>query len=306
MTQRRRLCGRVFWRDTLYGYLFIGPAVLGLLFLTLGPMVASAYISLTSYPLLAPPKFVGFRNYVELFTQDKLFVQSLKVTFGYAGMSLPLGLILSLLAAILLNQKVRGIPVFRTCFYIPNIVPAVASAVLWGWLLNPDWGLVNAILKALNLPTSRWLSEPGSALPSLVLISLWGIGGTMIIYLAGLQSVPTEFYEAAKIDGSNTLHLFRFITLPLLTPTIFFNLVMGLISTFQYFAPVYILTGGKGGPVYSTYFYNLNLYEKAFRWLQMGYASAMAWVLFVIVLSFTLLVFRSSSVWVYYEGEVRR
>jgi multiple sugar transport system permease protein len=280
--------------------------VLGLLLLTLGPMVASAYISFTAYPLLAPPKFVGLRNYIDLFTKDKLFYQSLKVTFSYAVMALPLGLILSLLAALLLNQKVRGIRFFRTFFYVPSIVPAVASAVLWGWLLNPDWGLVNAVLKSMGLPTSRWLSEPETALPSLVLISLWGIGGTTIIYLAGLQSIPEELYEAAKIDGGNTWHLFWFVTIPLLTPTIFFNLVMGLIGTFQYFAPVYILTNGTGGPVRSTYFYNLNLYEKAFRWLQMGYASAMAWVLFVIVLCFTLLIFRSSSVWVYYEGEVKR
>ncbi len=219
-------------------------------------------------------------------------------------MSLPLGLVLSLLAAMLLNQKVRGIPFFRTCFYMPMIVPAVASAVLWGWLLNPDFGLVNAVLKSLGLPTSRWLAEPNSALFSLVIMSLWGIGGSMVIYLAGLQSIPEEFYEAAKIDGGNTWHLFRFITIPLLTPTIFFNLVMGLIGTFQYFTQAFILT--KGGPVYATYFYNLNLYDKAFKWLKMGYASAMAWVLFVIVLLFTLLIFRSSSLWVYYEAEVRR
>ena len=304
MAAKSRGHGRLYWQDTLYGYLFIAPVIISLVFLTVGPMLVSAYFSLTSYPLLTPPKFIALKNYVDLFTKDKLFYQSLKVTFSYAAMALPLGLVCSLLTAVLLNQKVRGIPLFRTCFYLPNIVPGVASAVLWGWLLNPDWGLVNAVLKGLGLPTSRWLSEPSSALPSLVFMSLWGIGGTVIIFLAGLQAVPEEFYEAAKIDGGNTWHLFRYITLPLLTPTIFFNLVMGLIGTFQYFGTAYILT--KGGPLYATYFYNLNLYDKAFKWLKMGYASAMAWVLFGSVLVFTLLVFRSSSVWVYYEAEVRR
>ncbi len=293
----------MFWRDTVNGYLFIGPVVLGLIVFVIGPMIASFYISFTDYPLLRSPKFVGIDNFVQMFTKDELFWRSLKVTVTFAVMQLPLGMTGSLLVAILLNQKVKGIPFFRTCFYMPAIVPAIASAVLWAWLLNPDWGLVNAILKALHLPTSRFLAEPETALPSLVLMSLWGIGGGMVIYLAGLQAIPESLYEAAKIDGANSWQLFWKITLPLLTSTIFFNLVMGLIGTFQYFAPAFILT--NGGPMFATYFYNLMLYERAFRWLKMGYASAMAWFLLIIVLILTLLVFRSSSMWVYYESEVK-
>jgi multiple sugar transport system permease protein len=292
-----------FWRDTIDGYLFIAPVVLGLIIFTLGPMVASFYISLTDYPLLRSPKWVGFANYVKMFTAEELFWRSLRVTITFAVMQIPLGITGSLLVAVLLNQKVRGIPFFRTCFYMPAIVPAVASAVLWGWILNPDWGLVNAILRQLGLPTSRFLAEPQSALPSLVLMSLWGIGAGMVIYLAGLQGIPESLYEAAKIDGANTWQLFWKITMPLLTPTIFFNLVMGLIGTFQYFAPAFILT--NGGPLFATYFYNLMIYDRAFRWLQMGFASAMAWFLLLVVMLLTLLVFRSSSMWVYYESEVK-
>jgi len=303
MVANKRRRGAMFWRDTVNGYLFIGPVVLGLIVFVIGPMIASFYISFTDYPLLRSPKFVGIDNFVQMFTKDELFWRSLKVTVTFAVMQLPLGMTGSLLVAILLNQKVKGIPFFRTCFYMPAIVPAIASAVLWAWLLNPDWGLVNAILKALHLPTSRFLAEPETALPSLVLMSLWGIGGGMVIYLAGLQAIPESLYEAAKIDGANSWQLFWKITLPLLTSTIFFNLVMGLIGTFQYFAPAFILT--NGGPMFATYFYNLMLYERAFRWLKMGYASAMAWFLLIIVLILTLLVFRSSSMWVYYESEVK-
>jgi len=203
----------------------------------------------------------------------------------------------------LLDQRLKGIAFFRTCFYMPTIVPALASAVLWGWLLNPDYGLVNAILFKLGLPTSRFLSDPKSALASLVMMSLWGIGGGMVIYLAGLQGIPQTLYEAGKIDGASGLKLFRHITIPLMTPTIFFNLVMGLIGAFQYFTGAFVLTAG--GPLFATYFYNLMLYERAFKWVQMGMASAMAWFLLVAVLIMTLLVFRSSSAWVYYETEVK-
>jgi multiple sugar transport system permease protein len=303
MAVHTRRYSRTFWRDTVQGYLFILPVVLGLLIFTFGPMIASFYISFTDYPLLTSPKWVGIGNYVKMFAKDDLFWKALKVTVNFALMSLPLGMVGSLLVAVLLNQKVRGIPLFRTCFYMPAIVPAVASAVLWSWLLNPDYGLVNAALKGLGLPTSRFLADEKTALPSLVLMGLWGLGGGMIIYLAGLQGIPESLYEAAKIDGANTFQLFFRITLPLLSATIFYNLVMGLIGTFQYFAPAFIMTGG--GPLHATYFYNLMLYERAFRWLQMGSASAMAWFLLMIVLLLTLLVFRSSSFWVYYEAEVK-
>ena len=302
MTERRRTRRRRL-RETLTGYLFIGPVVLGLIAFTLGPMMASLYFSFTKFPLLQAPEWIGFRNYVNMFTQERYFWQAVKVTVTYAVTAVPLGLLGSFSLAMLLNQKVKGIAWFRTCFYMPTIVPAVASAVLWGWLLNPDYGLVNAILLKVGLPTSRFLGDPKSALASLVLMSLWGVGGGMIIYLAGLQGIPESLYEAAKIDGANELRLFWHITVPMMTPTIFFNLVMGLIGSFQYFTAAFLLTAG--GPVFSTYFYNLMLYERAFKWLQMGMASAMAWFMLVVVLLLTLAVFRSSGMWVYYETEVR-
>ena len=293
-----------FWRDTIQGYLFIMPVVLGLLIFTIGPMIVSFYFSFTDYAVLRSPKFLGIDNYVHLLTTDRLFWKAVGVTITFAVMSLPLGIMGSLLVAVLMNQKVRGIPFFRTCFYMPAIVPGVASAVLWSWLLNPDYGLVNAVLFELGLPTSRFLAEPETALPSLVLMGLWGLGGGMVIYLAGLQGIPEALYEAGKIDGANSWQLFWKITIPLITPTIFFNLIMGLIGTFQYFMSAYIMTAG--GPLFATYFYNLMLYERAYKWMQMGVASAMAWMLLVVVLILTLLVFRSSSVWVYYEAEVKK
>ena len=290
-------------RDTVEGYLFILPVVLGLLIFTIGPMIASFYFSFTKYPILRAPEWIGLRNYVNMFTKEPNFWQSAKVTVLYAITAVPLGILGAFMLAMLLNQRIKGMAFFRASFYIPTIVPAVASAVLWGWLLNPDYGLVNAGLKQVGLPTSRFLGEPESALASLVLMSLWGVGGGMVIYLAGLQGIPESFYEAAKIDGANSRQLFRFITLPLMTPTIFFNLVIGLIAAFQYFTEAFILT--QGGPLFATYFYSLMVYERAFRFTQMGMAAAMAWFLLAVVLLLTLLVFRSSALWVFYETEVK-
>ncbi len=286
-------------RDTVEGYLFILPVVLGLLIFTIGPMIASFYFSFTKYPILRAPEWIGLRNYVNMFTKEPNFWQSAKVTVLYAITAVPLGILGAFMLAMLLNQRIKGMAFFRASFYIPTIVPAVASAVLWGWLLNPDYGLVNAGLKQVGLPTSRFLGEPESALASLVLMSLWGVGGGMVIYLAGLQGIPESFYEAAKIDGANSRQLFRFITLPLMTPTIFFNLVIGLIAAFQYFTEAFILT--QGGPLFATYFYSLMVYERAFRFTQMGMAAAMAWFLLAVVLLLTLLVFRSSALLVFYE-----
>jgi multiple sugar transport system permease protein len=300
MVLRSHRHSRRYWRDTIQGYLFIMPVVLGLIIWTFGPMIASFYLSFTEYPLLKPPTFVGLKNYIDIFSRPNLRVlQSLGITFLYAVTALPLGLTCALGAALLLNQKVWGMRFFRTAFYMPTIVPTVATVFVWGWLLNPSFGLVNATLEQLGLPPGGWLAEPGSALPTLVGISLWGIGPTMVVFLAGLQGVPESLYEAAKIDGANTPQLFWHITLPQLSPTIFFNLVTGMIATFQYFVPAFILT--QGGPLFATYFYNLNLYEKAFKWLQMGLASSMAWLMFAIILVLTLILFRSSDAYVYYE-----
>ena len=304
VVSKRRRFGRKFWRETLEGYMFIFPVVLGLLIWTIGPMVASFVLSFTEYPLLQAPKWIGLLNYVDIFTrtEELKVIHSLKITGTYALMALPLGLVLALLAALLINQKVRYIPIFRTAFYLPTIVPAVASAFMWGWLLNPEFGIVNQFLKGIGMTSPpRWMAEPESALPSLVLVGLWGIGGSMIIFLAGLQSIPEVLYEAAKIDGANDWQMFWRITLPQLSPTMFFLLVTGMIGTLQYFGTAYLMTGGTGGPLFATYFYNLNLYDKAFKWLFMGLASAMAWVLFAIIFVLTIVTFRSSNSWVFYE-----
>jgi multiple sugar transport system permease protein len=298
-----RLMGTKRRRDTIEGYIFILPVVLGLLFFTIGPMLASFYISFTKYPILRSPEWIGLRNYVNMFTKEPYFWQAVQVTFTYAITAVPLGIVGAFMLALLLNQRIKGMPFFRASFYMPTIVPAVASAVLWGWLLNADYGLVNAMLKFVGLPTSRFLGDPETALASLVMMSLWGVGGGMVIYLAGLQGIPESLYEAAKIDGANSRQLFRFITIPLMTPTLFFGLVMGLIGSFQYFTEAFVLT--QGGPLFSTYFYSLMVYERAFRFTQMGMAAAMAWFLLVVVLLLTLLVFRSSALWVFYETEVK-
>lgn len=295
-----RRYSRLYWMDTIQGYLFIMPVVLGLILFVFGPMIASLYFSLTEYSVLSAPRFIGFQNYVDMFTRPNLRVlDSLRVTIIYAVTAVPLTMAVALAAAVLLNQKLRGMHIFRTLLYIPTVIPIVAGVFVWGWLFHPDRGLVNAALTAVGLPKGTWLSEPNTALATLILLSVWGIGPSMVIFLAGLQGIPEELYEAGKIDGANELHLFRYITIPQLTPTVFFLLITGLIATFQYFVPAYILT--KGGPLFATYFYNLNLYEKAFRWQFMGLASAMAWFIFAIILALTLALFRSSDAWVHYE-----
>jgi multiple sugar transport system permease protein len=289
-----------FWQDNIRGYLFILPVVLGLLIWTFGPMIASAFYSLTDYKITEAPVFIGFQNFVNLFS-DNLFLNSLSVTIRFAIMFVIFGQVFGLGLAILLTQRARGMSLFRTAFYLPVIVPYIASALLWKYLFNNQFGPINAILKAVGLPAPNWLGSSDSALFSIVIISVWTGAVTTIIYVAGLQHIPEELHDAAKIDGANELQRFRFITIPMLSPTIFFNVVTGVIGSFQLFVPSFVMT--KGGPVNSTYLYNHNLYDKAFRWLQMGYASSMAWVMFAIIIVLTLFIFRSSPLWVYYEGE---
>jgi multiple sugar transport system permease protein len=292
-----------FWRDTLRGYLFILPVVLGLLIWTFGPMIASAYYSLTDYKIIGTPEFIGIKNFTDLFTKDRDFSKSLSVTVRYALMYVVVGQVVGLALAVLLSQKVRGLTFFRTFFYLPIIVPYAASAVLWKFLYNKEYGPINGFMQGLGLPQINWLGSPESALFALVIMSVWSGAVTTIIYVAGLQNIPEELLDAAKIDGANGFQRFLRVTIPMLSPTIFFNVVTGVIGAFQFFVPAFIMT--EGGPVKATYFYNYNLYEKAFDWLEMGYASAMAWVLFAIIVILTLLIFRSSPLWVYYEGEVR-
>jgi multiple sugar transport system permease protein len=290
-------------REAIEGYIFILPWLLGFTIFLLGPLLASLYFSFTKYELATPPVFIGVRNYVKLIG-DRLFYQSLKVTAVYTLFTVPVGITLSFLVALLLNQKVKFLGFFRTMYYMPVLVPAVASAMLWVWLLNPEFGLVNMTLKLLfHIDGPSWLGNTKWALPSIIIMSLWGVGGPMLIYLAGLQGVPTEYYEAARIDGANSWQSFRYITVPQMSPVIFYNLVSGVIGSFQVFSAGYLMTGG--GPGYSTLFYVLYLYNNAFRWFKMGYASALAWVLFLIVMVLTVMMIRSSAVWVYYSGELK-
>lgn len=300
--KRKRRPG--FWRETITGYLFIMPVVLGLIIWTFGPMIASAYYSLTDYNIMKEPKFVGFDNYVKLFTRDRDFARSLGVTLRFAVASMAIGQTVSLAVATLLTQKVRGMYIFRTFFYLPIIVPFIASALLFRYLFNAQFGPVNAVLEFFGIPAINWLGSQDWAQAAMVLIAVW-TGGvvTTIIYVAGLQNVPEELYDSAKIDGANGWQRFLRVTLPMLTPTVFFNVVTGFIGAFQFFVPAFVIT--QGGPSKATYFYNLNLYDKAFNWFEMGYASAMAWVLFIIIIGLTLLIFRSSPLWVYYESEGR-
>ena len=297
-------------RETRWAYLFVSPWIVGFIIFTAGPMIASLVLSLTKYDILNAPTFIGLDNYIKLLTADPKFWHSLRVTVTYALVAIPLGLAFGFAVAYLLNLKVPGVPFWRTVFYMPAVMPAVASALLWGMIFNPRFGILNWFLSLVGIHGPGWLASRDWALPALIIMSLWGVGGGMIIYLAGLQGIPTALYESAQIDGANSWKQLRHITLPLMTPVIFFNLVIGIIGTFQYFTEVYVLTstatGGLGGPAEATMFYNVYLYNNAFRYLNMGYASALAWVLFLIVLLLTLLVFRSSAAWVYYEGEVRR
>ena len=282
-------------------YIFTSPWWLGLILFVIGPMIASIVISFTKWDIITPPKWVGFGNYVHMFKEDPLFWKSLRVTAVYTFVLVPVQLTLSLLVSILLNQKVRMLGLFRTIFYLPTVLPIVASSLLWLWILNPD-GILNFFIGLLGIPPQNWLTSERLALPSIMLMSLWGSFGTsMIIFLAGLQGIPQALYEAAEIDGSGAWGKFRHITLPMLSPVIFFNFVMGTIGTFQVFTQGYLLTDGR--PNNSTLFYVLYLYRNGFEYLRMGYASALAWVLFVIILVVTLLIIRSSTVWVYYEAQ---
>jgi len=291
-------------REAMWAYVLISPWIIGFIVFTAGPMIASAYFSLTEYDVINPPRFVGLGNWVYMFTQDPLFWHSLKVTLTYAIAAIPLGLVLGLALALLLNAKVPGLTIWRTLFYMPSVVSGVAVSVLWSYIFNPRFGIVNWILSWFNIKGPGWLGSVDWALPALIIMSLWGVGGGMIIYLAGLQSIPTTLYEAATIDGANRWQQFLRITLPLITPVILYNLITGIIGTFQYFVQAYIMT--DGGPANATLVYNLYLYRNTFRWGRLGFGSAMAWFLMFVVLAMTLLVFRSSAAWVYYEGELRK
>lgn len=297
MTNRER-------RDLRNGLLFAAPYIVGFCAFMLYPLVMSIYYSFCQFNVIKPPVFVGLENFRRLFFEDPVFLKALYNTLYYTLFSVPLSLCMAVGLALLLNQKVRGMAVYRTVFFLPTIVPIVASSVLWLWVLNPESGLLNGALRQfLGVDGPGWLADEHWSKPSLILMSLWATGGAMVIFLAGLADVPQTLYEVADIDGAGPWAKFRHVTLPMLTPTILFNLVMGLITAFQYFTQVYVMTGGKGGPVDSTMFYALYLYRNSFYYLRMGYASAMAWMLFVVILAATVGVMISSKRWVHYHGE---
>ncbi len=289
-------------KETVYGYGMAAPAILGFLIFTLGPLLVSLFLSFTDYSITNDYNIIGFDNYERLFSgADSFFYQSLFVTFYYVILAVPVSLLAAFAMALLLSKNVKGKAVFRAIFYVPSIVPIVATSTIFIWLLNPDIGLFNQVLKFLHLPTSMWIYDEATVIPSMALMNVWTVGGTMLIFLAGLESIPEQYYEAVDIDGGGLWHKLRAVTLPMMTPTIFFNLIMGIINGFQSFSEAYIMT--EGGPNNASLFYVVYLYREAFANQRMGSASAIAWVLFVIILVLSIIVFRSSKSWVYYEGE---
>jgi multiple sugar transport system permease protein len=290
-------------REALTFYLLVSPWVIGFLAFTLFPLVVSFFISLTRWNMLSPPVWIGLDNYARMFSDDN-FYQSLRVTIVYSLASVPLRLAVALFLAILLSEATRMVGFFRTSFYIPSVVASVAAAVLWQWILNPRFGPLNAFLGLFGIAGPRWFSDPNWALWGLVLMSAWGIGGEMLIFLAGLKSIPRSLYEAAIVDGARGRQCFWKITIPLLTPTIFFNLVMSIIGALQTFDAAFVIStaraGDIGSPLRSTLFYMLNVYKEAFTNLNLGYATALAWTLFVLIVVVTYFVNRTSKRWVFY------
>jgi multiple sugar transport system permease protein len=290
-------------REELTGYLFIVPWALGFLVFTLGPMVASFVLSFFDYDVLRGGSFTGLNNYLTMFTGDEQSWHALKVSASYVAVVVPLSVAVGYLWALALNQKVGGLSFYRTAFYIPSLVPSIATTYLFWWILNSDLGLLNAFLAWFGLKGPDWFNDPNWALPAMYIMGLWAVGGNVILYLASFQGVPTEMYDAAKVDGANAWNRFRHVTIPMTSPVIFFTFITGIIGTFQTFTGPFIIT--NGGPDDATLFYILYLFRNAWTYFKMGYASALAWVLFVIILALTYVMFRISRRAVYYEGSSR-
>ncbi len=288
-------------RELKLGLLFVSPWIIGFLLFTFYPLASSLYYSFTRYDLLRPAVWIGLGNYIELFTTDPQFWTVMYNTLYYVLLSAPLGVLTAFLMASLLNTKIAARPFFRAIFFFPAIVPTVVVAVVWQFLLNIQFGAINSVLQGLGLPVIPFLSSPALAKPSLVMIYMWAQGNAIVIFLATLQDVPRSLYEAAVVDGANAFQKFIHITIPMCTPVILYNLVMGFIDGFQNFTLPWLLTGG--GPSNSTELYSLYLYRNAFAYLRMGKASAMAWILFVIIIFFTFILFKTSARWVYYGSE---
>jgi len=293
---------RLHRREALWGMLCVAPAVLGFFCWQLGPILGSLLIAFTDWTVANTPHWIGIQNFQQMILHDELFFKSLSVTGIYALLSVPLSMLIAFLLALLLNQKVKGRAIFRTIFYLPSTVPVIASSVLWVWLFNPEFGLLNAILTSCGIPKQQWIYDENSVLASLILMNFWGVGPMMIIFLAGLQGIPKHLYEAVEVDGGKSIHKLWYITIPMMTPTILFNLILSTIETSQVFTQPYIMT--QGGPNNASLLYVLYLYRKAFQEYQMGYASALAWAFFVLIAAISFVILRTSRRWVYYEGGV--
>lgn len=294
--------GKLETKEAIAFHLFAAPWIIGFLVFTAYPTVASFFLSFTHYEVITPAQWIGLGNYLFIL-HDPLFWQSLKVTAIYAIGSVSLGVTFAFLLALLMNQPVPGISVYRTLYYLPSTISGVPVALLWMWVFDPAFGVLNNILALFGIQGPQWLFSTTWVLPAFIIMSLWGVGGGMVIYLAGLQGIPKHLYEAAELDGATVFVKFRFITIPMISPVIFFNLIMSIIGSFQTFTTAYVMTGG--GPANASLFYALYLYQNAFQFFKMGYASALAWVLLIIVLALSLAVIQSSPYWVYYEGRLR-
>ena len=299
-------------REAIAFYLLIAPFMFGFLTLTLFPMLSSFYLSFTSWDIVHSPKWVGFDNFRNLFTTDPDYIQGIKVTLTYAAMSLPLSLGFSFVLAMLMSANIRGVSLYRAIYYLPSLLAGFTAAAIWIWIFDIDHGVLNQALSLVGLPKVSWLTDPNWVLPSFVLMGLWGVGNTVLIFLAGIKGIPQPLYEAAALDGAGYWGRLRHVTIPMLTPTIFYNLLTGLIAVFQYFDQSYVMT--NGGPpllqgnsiVGASRFYMLKLYNDAFGSSNFGYASAQACILFVFILALTLVVVKTASSWVYYEGSTGR
>ncbi|MFB1099218.1 carbohydrate ABC transporter permease [Terribacillus sp. JSM ZJ617] len=290
-------------RSNLWGYLFIGPFIIGFLAFTIVPMLASLYFSFTEYGLFDAPKWIGFENYIKMFTEDPRYINSLKVTIIYVFAGVPLRLAFALLVAMLLNVGSRAVGWYRTLYYLPSLIGgSVAVAIMWRNIFGDD-GIVNIALKSMGIDSIRWFGEPTAALWMLIFLSIWQFGSSMLIFLAGLKSIPASFYEAASVDGANFFQKFFRITLPMLSPVLLFNIIMQTISAFMTFVPAFIISKGTGGPLDGTLLYSLYLFKQGFEYFNMGYASAMAWVMLLIVAILTGIIFLTSKYWVHYESE---
>lgn len=299
------MLGRKPLGDNAYGYLFLSPWLGGLLFFMAGPTLVSLYLSFTDFNLVEDPRWIGLQNYTRLFTRDSRYQQSLNVTFTYVALAVPLNLIFALALALVLNRRMSGIGIYRAIYYVPSLLGgSVAVAILWRQVFGID-GIVGSLLALVGYPGSSMVSSPSQALYTLVVLHVWQFGSPMIIFLAGLKQIPQDLYEAAAIDGAGPWTRFRLITFPMLTPVVFFNLILQIINSFQAFTPAFIVSGGTGGPLDSTLFYTLYLYYQGFANFRMGYASAMAWILLVIIAVVTALAFLTSRFWVHYEDGPR-